>query len=136
MLGLNAVSDGHHVVLPAEATALAGQLAARGFEPVRVEMSEFRKAGLTMEAARKNCEVYKATLGAQQNIQYAIPSLEKAALLRPDDPAPHIFLSEIYDRLGREADAKQERERAINLGAVPKMQGPLAPDPKQPNSDN
>jgi N-dimethylarginine dimethylaminohydrolase len=45
MLGLNAVSDGHHVVLPAEATGLAGQLAARGFEPVPVEMSEFRKAG-------------------------------------------------------------------------------------------
>jgi tetratricopeptide (TPR) repeat protein len=66
----------------------------------------------------------------------AIPSLEKAALLRPDDPAPHIFLSEIYDRLGREADAKQERDKAINLGAVPKMQGPLAPDTKQPNSDN
>jgi N-dimethylarginine dimethylaminohydrolase len=44
-LGLNAVSDGRHVVLPAEATRLAGQLAAAGFEPVPVEFSEFRKAG-------------------------------------------------------------------------------------------
>lgn len=45
VLGLNAVSDGRHVVLPAEAAGLARQLAARGFEPVTVEMSEFRKAG-------------------------------------------------------------------------------------------
>jgi N-dimethylarginine dimethylaminohydrolase len=45
VLGLNAVSDGYHVVLPAQATALAAQLAARGFEPVPVDMSEFSKAG-------------------------------------------------------------------------------------------
>jgi N-dimethylarginine dimethylaminohydrolase len=45
VLGLNAVSDGRHVILPAQAAALAGQLAARGFEPVPVDMSEFRKAG-------------------------------------------------------------------------------------------
>jgi N-dimethylarginine dimethylaminohydrolase len=45
VLGLNAVSDGHHVILPAQAMALAAQLAARGFEPVPVDMSEFRKAG-------------------------------------------------------------------------------------------
>lgn len=45
VLGLNAVSDGYHVVLPAEATGLAQQLADRGFAPVAVQMSEFRKAG-------------------------------------------------------------------------------------------
>jgi N-dimethylarginine dimethylaminohydrolase len=45
VLGLNAVSDGYHVVLPAQAMALAAQLSARGFEPVPVDMSEFRKAG-------------------------------------------------------------------------------------------
>jgi hypothetical protein len=44
-------------------------------------LSDFRKAGLTMDAARKNCEVYKATTGAQQDIQYALPSLEREALL-------------------------------------------------------
>jgi N-dimethylarginine dimethylaminohydrolase len=44
-LGLNAVSDGRHVVLPVEATGLADSLAARGFEPIGVQMSEFRKAG-------------------------------------------------------------------------------------------
>ena len=45
VLGLNAVSDGRHVVLPAQAESLAAQVAARGFEPVPVDLSEFRKAG-------------------------------------------------------------------------------------------
>jgi len=45
-----------------------------------VGLSAIRKAGLTMDAARKNCELYRATTGAQQDIQYAIPSLEKEAL--------------------------------------------------------
>jgi N-dimethylarginine dimethylaminohydrolase len=45
VLGLNAVSDGRHVVLPAEATGLAAQLRERGFQPVPVELSELRKAG-------------------------------------------------------------------------------------------
>jgi arginine dihydrolase len=44
-LGLNAISDGRHVVLPEQATSLAGQLAEKGFEPVGVDMSEFLKAG-------------------------------------------------------------------------------------------
>jgi N-dimethylarginine dimethylaminohydrolase len=45
VLGLNAVSDGRRVVLPAQATDLAAQLRARGFEPVGVDLSELRKAG-------------------------------------------------------------------------------------------
>ncbi len=45
VLGLNAVSDGRHVVLPEQATSLAAQVAEKGFEPVPVDMSEFRKAG-------------------------------------------------------------------------------------------
>ncbi len=45
VLGLNAVSDGRHVVLPVQARGLAAQLAARGFEPIGVDMSELRKAG-------------------------------------------------------------------------------------------
>jgi hypothetical protein len=44
-------------------------------------LSDFKKAGLTMDVARKNCELYKVTTGAQQDIQYALPSLEKEALL-------------------------------------------------------
>jgi hypothetical protein len=43
-------------------------------------LSDFRKAGLTMSAARRNCELYKASTSAQQSIQYALASLEKEAL--------------------------------------------------------
>ncbi len=44
-LGLNAVSDGRHVVLPTAATGLAEQLRARGYVPVGVDLSELLKAG-------------------------------------------------------------------------------------------
>lgn len=44
-LGLNGVSDGLHVVLPKEATRLAGKLQGRGYEPVLVDISELRKSG-------------------------------------------------------------------------------------------
>ncbi len=43
-------------------------------------LSDVRKAGLTMAVARRNCELYQATTGAQQDIQYATASLEKEAL--------------------------------------------------------
>jgi N-dimethylarginine dimethylaminohydrolase len=45
VLGLNAVCDGRHVVLPVQATGLADQLAARGYVPVQVDLSELLKAG-------------------------------------------------------------------------------------------
>jgi N-dimethylarginine dimethylaminohydrolase len=45
VFGLNAVSDGRHVVLPEAATGLIGQLRGRGFEPVSVDVSELLKAG-------------------------------------------------------------------------------------------
>jgi N-dimethylarginine dimethylaminohydrolase len=45
VLGLNAVSDGRHVVLPAQARGLARQLREHGFEPVGVDMSELLKGG-------------------------------------------------------------------------------------------
>ncbi len=44
-LGLNAVSDGYHVVLSAQATGLAATLDRRGYEPVPVDLSELLKAG-------------------------------------------------------------------------------------------
>jgi hypothetical protein len=43
-------------------------------------LSSVRKGLLTMDAARKNCELYSATTSTQQDIQYALPSLEKQAL--------------------------------------------------------
>jgi len=45
VLGLNAISDGRHVILPRQAAGLAAQVAEKGFEPVGVDMSEFLKAG-------------------------------------------------------------------------------------------
>jgi N-dimethylarginine dimethylaminohydrolase len=45
VLGLNAVSDGRHVVLPAQATGLAAALRDRGYEPIGIDLSELRKAG-------------------------------------------------------------------------------------------
>jgi N-dimethylarginine dimethylaminohydrolase len=45
VLGLNAVSDGLHVVLPVQARSLAAQLSEHGFEPVGVDMSELLKGG-------------------------------------------------------------------------------------------
>jgi N-dimethylarginine dimethylaminohydrolase len=45
VLGLNAVSDGRHVVLPIQATELATRLAEHGFEPIGVDLSELRKSG-------------------------------------------------------------------------------------------
>ena len=45
VLGLNAVSDGRHVVLPEQATGLAASIEEAGFEPVPVDLSELLKAG-------------------------------------------------------------------------------------------
>jgi len=43
--GLNLVSDGRHVFLPAEASGMAAKLAAAGYQPVPVELGELKKGG-------------------------------------------------------------------------------------------
>jgi hypothetical protein len=43
-------------------------------------LSAVRKAGLTMAVARENCELYKVSTAAEQDVQYAISSLEREAL--------------------------------------------------------
>lgn len=45
VLGLNAVSDGQHVVLPSAAVSLATAVADRGYVPVPVDLGELLKAG-------------------------------------------------------------------------------------------
>lgn len=45
VLGLNAVSDGRHVVLSEEARDLAAQLRERGYQPIGVDLSELLTAG-------------------------------------------------------------------------------------------
>ncbi|WP_245572640.1 dimethylargininase [Actinokineospora enzanensis] len=44
-LGLNAVSDGHNVILPQEATHLAGELVTHGYTVHFVDITELRKSG-------------------------------------------------------------------------------------------
>ena len=45
VLGLNAVSDGYNVVLPAAAATFGEQLRGRGYNPVPVNLGELLKAG-------------------------------------------------------------------------------------------
>ena len=56
VLGLNVVSDGRHVLLPAAATAFARQLAGLGFEPIGVDLSELLKGGGSVKCC--TLEVY------------------------------------------------------------------------------
>jgi len=51
VFGLNAVSDGRHVVLSVEATGFAAQLRERGFEPIGVEFDEIRRGGGAVKCA-------------------------------------------------------------------------------------
>jgi N-dimethylarginine dimethylaminohydrolase len=43
--GLNLVSDGRNVLLPAEASAMAHRVSAAGYRPVPVELAELKKGG-------------------------------------------------------------------------------------------
>ena len=45
VLGLNAVSDGYNIVLPAAATGMIDQLRDRGYNPVTVNLGELLKSG-------------------------------------------------------------------------------------------
>ncbi len=54
--GLNAVSDGRHVIHPAAAVGFARQLADAGFEPIGVEMPELLKGGGSVKCC--TLEVY------------------------------------------------------------------------------
>src|SRR3984885_8011855 len=54
--GLNAVSDGRHVVHPVAAVGFAEQLAAAGFEPIGIDLSELLKGGGSIKCC--TLEVY------------------------------------------------------------------------------
>jgi len=45
-----------------------------------LSLSNLKKAGLTEDVARRNCELYKASTRVQTSLQYALSSLEKNAL--------------------------------------------------------
>ena len=46
----------------------------------QLSLSSLKKAGITLDVARKNCELYKASTGVMQHLQYALPAIEKDAL--------------------------------------------------------
>ncbi len=71
-----------------------------------------------------NLGVFLAKSG---DLQGAIPSLQKAASIRPTVPDPHLFLADVYSQLGREDDANRERAEAERLGAVPTANNSDAP---------
>ena len=56
VLGLNAVSDGRNVVLPAAATGFAVQLRDAGFRPIGIDLSELLKGGGSVKCC--TLEVY------------------------------------------------------------------------------
>ncbi len=56
VLGLNAVSDGKHVVHPARPTGFAEQLYDAGFHPIGVDLSELLKGGGSVKCC--TLEVY------------------------------------------------------------------------------
>ena len=56
VFGLNAVSDGRHVVHPVAAVGFAEQLADAGFEPIGIDLSELLKGGGSVKCC--TLEVY------------------------------------------------------------------------------
>jgi N-dimethylarginine dimethylaminohydrolase len=59
--GLNLVSDGRNVLLPAEASGMAARLATEGYVPVPVELSELKKGGGSVKCCV--AELRPASLG-------------------------------------------------------------------------
>jgi len=46
----------------------------------QLSLSNLKKVGIALDAARKNCELYKASTNVQMTLQYALPAVEKDAL--------------------------------------------------------
>lgn len=45
-----------------------------------LSLANLKRAGITVDAARKNCDLYKSATGVQQSLQYDLTSIEKEAL--------------------------------------------------------
>lgn len=86
-----------------------------------------------IQECRKVLEVVPEHYGANLNLgrfldesgdlQGAMAPLKKAASIRPTQPAPHHFLADVYEKLGRPEEAKRENDEndrlAAALGAKP-----------------
>jgi arylsulfatase A-like enzyme/Flp pilus assembly protein TadD len=68
-------------------------------------------------------------LAKSGDLEGAVPKLQEAAALRPEIPAPHFYLSDVYSKLGKHAEAERERAVAERLAANPVHPANGAPDP-------
>jgi hypothetical protein len=85
-------------------TGLPTQLVVGG----SLSLSNVKKAGLTLDVARKNCDVYRNSIGVTETLQYAIASLEREALqhrLTLIDAASQS-LQELIDQTAKRVDAQ------------------------------
>jgi hypothetical protein len=96
-------------------TGLPTQLVA-GAE---LSLANLKKAGITLDVARKNCELYKATTNVQMFLQYALPGIEKDSLTHRlaliGDASKS--LQSLIDQTSKMVDA-QNMTRPMLLGLV------------------
>ena len=108
----------------------------------------YRKANRLQDEIRE-CRTVLATIpdnyGANFNLgralldtgdfEGAIQPFQKAIEGKPDRPEPHMFLADVYERLGRQADAEKERAEGKRLGATPVDPRKIEPgaSPENPN---
>lgn len=80
-LGLNAVSDGRHVLLPQAAVGLFGPLRERGYEPIGIDLGELLKGGGSVKCCTQ--ELRQAPAGSSSSAgggQLSPQSMSRAAL--------------------------------------------------------
>jgi hypothetical protein len=85
-------------------TGLPTQLVAG----VTLSLADYKKSGLTLDAARKNCDLYQATVDVQQVLQYALPSIERDALRNRLDliGQASTSLGSLIDKTAKMVDAQ------------------------------
>jgi hypothetical protein len=85
----------------------------------QLSLSNVKKAGITLDAARNNCELYKASTGVQMTVQYALQGIEKDALKHRltliDDAAKSLDV--LIDKTQKMVDA-QNMTRPMLLGLI------------------
>jgi regulator of sirC expression with transglutaminase-like and TPR domain len=62
---------------------------------------------------------------ARQRLTEAATAFERAAQLKPRDPAPHAQLATVYGQLGNRPRAVQELERVLALDPDPQVQAEI-----------
>lgn len=87
-------------------TGLPQQLVAGA----QLSLSNLKKAGITEDAARKNCELYKDTISIQQNLQFALPNMEREALRHRVD-----LIDEAAKSIDRLIDKTEQMIAAQNM---------------------